>query len=157
MEIKRKFKQLIFQAVAILNTVEGIIHLIVASIGFWGCFDLKVFDFRVLLPNIENFIFGIFSILTGVIMSKWSTDKKPELTPEEYNLNDSIDVLLDRIKELEKKREEVYTTGERQLDVRIDCQHEQREAAYQKPEFIKMPFGFNFRENDDWRTCRQCG
>ena len=129
MKLKQKLRQLILQAIAILNTIEGIVHLIVAGIGFWGCFALKVFDFRMLLPNIENFVFGLFSILTGVIIAKWSTNKRPELTPKEYDLNDSIDILLDRIKKLEKERENVYTTGERQLDVRIDCKPMQREAA----------------------------
>ena len=137
--MKSALKKLIFRFIAVLNTVEGIIHLIVAGIGFWGCFSLKVFDIRILLPNIENFIFGLFSLLTGLIIAKWTNTPKPALTPKEYNLNDSINVLLDRIKELEKERDQVYTTGQKQLDVRIDCKPEQPlKAAYQKPVFIKI-------------------
>ena len=61
-------KKLIISIFAFFNSVEGVIHLIVAGIGFWGCIDLRVFDFRILLPNIENFVFGIFSLATGIIM-----------------------------------------------------------------------------------------
>ena len=71
---------MILRSVAVLNTVEGVIHLIVAGVGFWGCYDLRIFDFRVLLPNIENFIFGLFSILTGFVLAKWTNNPKPELT-----------------------------------------------------------------------------
>jgi len=71
-------RKLIVQFLAVLNTAEGIIHLIVASVGMWGCIDLGVYDFRVLLPNIENFVFGIFSVLTGVIMARM-VEKGPKI------------------------------------------------------------------------------
>ena len=67
--MNKKNKKVIFQLLAVLNTVEGIVHLIVAGIGFWGVFALKIFDIRILLPNIENFIFGLFSLLTGIFMA----------------------------------------------------------------------------------------
>lgn len=52
-------------SMAVLNMFEGLIHLVVAVIGSWGVIDVAVFDFRVLLPIIENFVLGIFSLLTG--------------------------------------------------------------------------------------------
>jgi hypothetical protein len=128
-----RLKRIFLQMVAVLNTVEGIVHLIVAGVGFWGCFDLKVFDFRILLPNIENFIFGLFSLLTGIVIAKW-TNVKPGF----------------------QDQNRIYTNNERQLDTLIDYEPVQPGAAYQKPEFIKT-YGFNFRENEDYRTCRQCG
>ena len=52
-------------SMAMLNAVEGIIHLIVALIGSWGSIDTHVVDVRVWLPIVENFVLGIFSLLTG--------------------------------------------------------------------------------------------
>ena len=63
-------KKIIIQLLAVCNSVEGVVHIIVATIGMWGCIDLGVYDFRVLLPNIENYLFGIFSLLTGIIIVK---------------------------------------------------------------------------------------
>lgn len=127
-----KYKKLFVQFLAVLNSVEGIVHLIVAGIGFWGCFALRVFDFRVLLPNIENFIFGVFSLLTGVIMTR--IIEKPGWQNEDR----------------------VYTINERQLDTKIDCEDMQREAA--SINFRDMiTFPDDVEVSDDWRTCRQCG
>lgn len=55
----------LMNAMAMLNTVEGIVHLIVAIIGFWGVTAIGVIDVRLLLPIVENFILGGFSLLTG--------------------------------------------------------------------------------------------
>lgn len=55
----------VMASIAILNTIEGVVHLIVATIGTWGMVDTNTYDIRIWLPAIENFIFGIFSILTG--------------------------------------------------------------------------------------------
>jgi hypothetical protein len=52
-------------SMALLNAIEGIVHLIVAIIGAWGGVDTSVVDIRVWLPIIENFVLGIFSLLTG--------------------------------------------------------------------------------------------
>lgn len=68
--VKQKYKSAVIKLLAVLNSVEGIIHIIVATIGTWGCLDLGIYDFRVLLPNIENYLFGIFSLLTGIIIVK---------------------------------------------------------------------------------------
>ncbi|PGO60558.1 hypothetical protein [Priestia megaterium] len=50
---------------ALLNAVEGFIHLVVAVIGTWGMIDTGSMDIRIWLPVIENFILGLFSLLTG--------------------------------------------------------------------------------------------
>lgn len=60
-----KFGRWLLASMAMLNTVEGVIHLVVAFIGIWGVFATGVFDLRILLPIIENIILGGFSLLTG--------------------------------------------------------------------------------------------
>jgi hypothetical protein len=86
MVIKKWFKE----SIALLNWVEGIAHLIIASIGLWGCIALGVFDVRIMAPIIENFIFGLFSVLTGIVMLDMINgkikSKKPdiEIAGEKY-------------------------------------------------------------------------
>jgi hypothetical protein len=63
--IETKFGIWLMASMAMLNAVEGVVHLIVALIGGWGSVDTGVTDFRVWLPIIENFVLGIFSLLTG--------------------------------------------------------------------------------------------
>ena len=63
--IETKFGIWLMASMALLNAVEGIVHLIVAGIGAWGGIDTSVTDIRVWLPIIENFVLGIFSLLTG--------------------------------------------------------------------------------------------
>ncbi|AEO93319.1 gp48 [Bacillus phage G] len=55
---------------AILNTLEGIIHIVVALIGYWGIFAYMVFDWRIWATPTEHLFFGLFSILTGYILGK---------------------------------------------------------------------------------------
>lgn len=52
-------------SMAVLNAIEGIVHLVVALIGTWGVTATGVFDIRILLPIIENFVLGLFSLLTS--------------------------------------------------------------------------------------------
>jgi hypothetical protein len=63
--IETKFGIWLMGAMAMLNTVEGIVHLVVALIGLWGGIDTSVVDVRVWLPIVENFVLGIFSLITG--------------------------------------------------------------------------------------------
>jgi hypothetical protein len=63
--IETKFGIWLMASMALLNAVEGIIHLVVAGIGTWGAIDVSVYDMRVWLPIIENIILGGFSLLTG--------------------------------------------------------------------------------------------
>ncbi|AJA41443.1 hypothetical protein AXJ14_gp124 [Geobacillus virus E3] len=58
----------LIKGLALLNALEGIIHIIVAIIGFWGIVDTGMNDWRILIPPLENFIFGLFSVLTGYIL-----------------------------------------------------------------------------------------
>lgn len=55
----------ILKSMAVLNTLEGVIHLVVAVIGIWGIVATGVSDFRIMLPVIENIILGGLSLLTG--------------------------------------------------------------------------------------------
>lgn len=61
-------KKLFIKFMALLNWIEGIVHLIISGIGLWGCIMLKVFDVRIMAPIIENLIFGVFSVLTGIVL-----------------------------------------------------------------------------------------
>lgn len=63
--IETKMGIWLMASMAVLNAVEGIVHLVVATIGTWGAIDTSVIDIRVWLPIIENFILGVFSLLTG--------------------------------------------------------------------------------------------
>jgi len=63
------FKSWFVKFLGILNTIEGISHLVVTAIGLWGCISLNVYDPRILTPVVENFVFGIFSIATGLVMT----------------------------------------------------------------------------------------
>lgn len=63
--IETKFGIWLMASMAILNAIEGFVHLVVALIGTWGAVDTGVADGRVWLPIIENFVLGIFSLLTG--------------------------------------------------------------------------------------------
>lgn len=70
----------LMRSMALLNAVEGMIHLIVAGVGTWGVVDEKVFDLRILLPIIENVVLGAFSLLTG-----WALGIKHEHHHHEYH------------------------------------------------------------------------
>ena len=61
-------KKLFIKGMAILNTLEGIIHIVIALIGFWGIIDTETWDWRIWMPSLENFVFGLFSVLTGYIL-----------------------------------------------------------------------------------------
>lgn len=53
------------RSLALINTVEGVIHLVVAVIGIWGVCATGVVDPRLLLPIVENIILGGASLITG--------------------------------------------------------------------------------------------
>lgn len=63
--LETKAGQLFMKSLAVLNTAEGIIHLVVAGIGAWGLIATSTYDIRTWIPIYENFAFGVFSILTG--------------------------------------------------------------------------------------------
>jgi hypothetical protein len=82
---ENKFGRWVFRSMALLNSIEGIVHLIVATLGIIALFN--VFGIAVIthmlflggvkaglamwgmmLPNIENLLFGLFSIVVGVAL-----------------------------------------------------------------------------------------
>ena len=79
---ENKFGKWLYGSMAVLNGVEGVIHLVVAVVGTVGvfkAFGLDVFSnmffldgtdraltmWAIMLPNIENIIFGLFSLAVG--------------------------------------------------------------------------------------------
>ncbi|MDS7057116.1 hypothetical protein NXG04_07440 [Klebsiella pneumoniae] len=63
--LETKSGKWLMKSLAFLNTVEGIVHLVVAGIGAWGLIDINAYDIRAWTPVVENFVFGIFSVFTG--------------------------------------------------------------------------------------------
>lgn len=53
---------------ALINTAEGFIHIIIAVIGFWGIFATGIYDWRIVSATSVNVILGVFSLLTGYIL-----------------------------------------------------------------------------------------
>ncbi len=53
---------------ALLNTAEGSIHIIVATVGMWGIFSTGIYDWRIVSPPAINFVLGLFSLLTGFVL-----------------------------------------------------------------------------------------
>jgi hypothetical protein len=66
----KKLSSLFVKFLAIINALEGVIHIIVSIIGFWGASDVGVWDWRLLAPSIENLVFGVLSIATGIVLGK---------------------------------------------------------------------------------------
>lgn len=75
----------IFQSMALLNSIEGIVHLVVAVLGIismFSIFGFAVFShllflggikaglamWGIALPNIENIIFGVFSLIFAIAL-----------------------------------------------------------------------------------------
>lgn len=64
-----RIKKAIVSLLALFNTFEGIIHIIVAIVGLWGgIFATGAYDWRLFVAPIENLVFGLFSILTGYLL-----------------------------------------------------------------------------------------
>lgn len=66
--LNTKLGRFIIKSLALLNTVEGVIHLVVAFISIWGLIDKGVYDIRIWTAPLENLIFGFFSIITGYVL-----------------------------------------------------------------------------------------
>lgn len=63
--IETKLGIWIMSALALFNSIEGIVHLITAIVGMWGGIDTNVTDIRVWFPIAENFLTGILSLITA--------------------------------------------------------------------------------------------
>jgi hypothetical protein len=83
--LETKIGKWIVASMAVLNSIEGIIHLIVAGVGITGVFkmwglstfskmfflegvDIAITSWAVMLPNIENIGFGVFSLVVGYVL-----------------------------------------------------------------------------------------
>jgi hypothetical protein len=66
----KKLGKLFVKFLAVINTFEGIIHIVVAAIGLWGIIDTWTWDWRLLAPVVENFVFGLLSVATGIVLGK---------------------------------------------------------------------------------------
>lgn len=63
-----KLGKLIIKSLALLNTMEGIIHLAVAFVSIWGLIDTRIYDIRIWAAPLENLFFGLISLLTGYVL-----------------------------------------------------------------------------------------
>jgi hypothetical protein len=66
----KKIGQLFIRFLAAINALEGIFHLVFAVIGLWGSVATNTWDWRILSPIIENLVFGVLSIATGLVLGK---------------------------------------------------------------------------------------
>jgi hypothetical protein len=58
----------ILKSIGVLNTIEGIIHLVVAVISGLSLIRLGVYDLGAWTATIENLILGGFSLFTGYVL-----------------------------------------------------------------------------------------
>jgi len=82
---KTKFGKWLMKSMALLNSVEGIVHLLVATVGtvtmfkvfgiavithmlFFGGFKAGITMWGLMMPNIENLVFGLFSLAVGYVL-----------------------------------------------------------------------------------------
>jgi hypothetical protein len=66
----KKLGELFVKFLAVINTFEGILHLGFAAIGFWGAIDTGIWDWRLIAPSVENLVFGVLSVATGIVLGK---------------------------------------------------------------------------------------
>ena len=63
-------KNIIIKSLALLNAVEGIIHIVTACISFYGMWDLGVWDWRVMTAPTFDLFLGAVSLITGYVLNK---------------------------------------------------------------------------------------
>jgi len=63
-------KNLLIKILAGLNLAEGAIHLVTASISFWGMYDAGIWDWRIATSPTSDFVLGIVSLITGMVLGK---------------------------------------------------------------------------------------
>lgn len=66
--MKKKIVAGFIGLIAVLNVVEGFSHLTMAGISWWGIFSSDVTDWRVMASPFEAVFFGVFSIITGIVV-----------------------------------------------------------------------------------------
>ena len=52
-----------------INLFEGIIHLVVAGISFWGIYDVGILDWRIMTAPTTDFFLGLASLFTSYILN----------------------------------------------------------------------------------------
>lgn len=72
MKICSWVKKALLRSLAILNLSEGIIHISVAALAYWGMYDTGLWDWRIMMAPTTDFFLGIISLITGVVLGKWS-------------------------------------------------------------------------------------
>jgi len=73
--LNSKVFQWLMKGLALFNMYEGVTHLVFAGIGLWGCYETNTWDWRVLAPAVENIVFGLLSLFTGLVLGKgWHHD-----------------------------------------------------------------------------------
>jgi len=61
-------KLLIIKFLAFLNLGEGIIHVVVSLISFWGMYDTGIWDLRIAAAPSTDLFLGLTSLLTAVLL-----------------------------------------------------------------------------------------
>jgi len=65
-------KQFIIRILAIINLTEGLIHLVVSGISFWGMYDNGIWDWRIMAAPTTDLFLGMASLLTGYILKDYA-------------------------------------------------------------------------------------
>jgi hypothetical protein len=70
MQKRLAIKKALISLLALFNTFEGVIHIVVAVVGLWGIFDTGTYDWRLFVAPVENLVFGLFSVTTGYLLKE---------------------------------------------------------------------------------------
>ena len=63
--------QIFIKCLAVLNMLEGIIHIVCSLISFWGIYAIGVWDWRVATSPTTDIFLGVLSIVTAIVLGKW--------------------------------------------------------------------------------------
>jgi hypothetical protein len=69
--IYKMFKRLIVKILIFVNLFEGIIHLIVSAISFWGMYDMNIWDWRIAAAPTTDFFLGVASLITSYFLNSF--------------------------------------------------------------------------------------
>jgi hypothetical protein len=65
-------KQFIIKILALINLAEGLIHIIVSGISFWGIYDNGIWDWRIMTAPTTDLFLGVASLITGYILKDYA-------------------------------------------------------------------------------------
>jgi len=65
-------KQFIIKILALINLAEGLIHMVVATISFWGFYETDAWDWRIMTAPSTDFVLGITSLLTWFFLKDFA-------------------------------------------------------------------------------------